>query len=107
MKPVVACTLNTSEQSVRVDRWRRLGARAGGVVTATDRGLELAFDADAGVEEELHELTALERECCAFADWEVRQEPDRVLLEVTGKSPEAVVAVQAMFGALRSAADAG
>jgi hypothetical protein len=106
MNPVVACSLNTREQSVRGDRWRQLGARAGVVVTATDRGLQLAFGAGAGVEAELHELAALERECCAFADWEVRPEPDRVLLEVSGKSPEAVVAVQAMFGALRSAAGA-
>ncbi len=60
----------------------------------------------AGVEAELHELAALERECCAFADWQIRAHPDRIVLDVSGKSPEAVVAVQAMFGALRRAADA-
>src|SRR2546429_117331 len=72
MNPVVSCSLNTSEQSVRGDRWRQLGARAGVVVTATDCGLELAFGAGAGVEAELHELAALERECCACDRFEGR-----------------------------------
>ncbi len=107
MHPVVACSLSTGQQEARGERWRQLGARAGVVVTATDRGLELVFGAGAGVEDELHELAALERECCAFADWEVRPEPDGILLEVTGKGREAVVAVQAMFGALRRGAGAG
>jgi len=51
------------------------------------------------VEEELHELAALERECCAFADWTV----DGAVLEIRGYSDESAAAVRAMFGSLTPA----
>jgi len=102
MEPPVACSLNAADQNVRRQRWLRLGAQAGVVVRPTDRGLELVFGAGDGVEAELRELAGLERACCAFADWEVRTARDRVVLDVSGKGPEAITAVQAMFGALRA-----
>jgi hypothetical protein len=107
MEPIVACSLSAADQSVRSQRWLRLGAQAGVVVTPTDGGLELAFGAGDGVEAELQELAELERECCAFADWEVRTAPGRVVLDVSGKAPEAITAVQAMFGALGTLEVAG
>ena len=67
----------------------------------TEHGLRLVFRCDPGVEDELHELAALERECCAFADWSVSASGETVVLEVDGSSVEAVAAVQAMFGGLR------
>jgi hypothetical protein len=102
MEPVVACSLTAADQSVRRQRWLDLGAQSGVVVRPTERGLELAFGAANGVEDELRELAELERVCCAFADWEVWTDPGRVVLDVSGKGPEGVAAVQAMFGALRT-----
>ncbi len=101
MKSPVACSLGAADQTMRRERWLHLGAQAGVVVTQTERGLELAFGAGDGVESELEELAQLERECCVFADWDLRTASGRVVLDVSGKGAEAVAAVQAMFGALR------
>jgi hypothetical protein len=43
----------------------------------------------------------VERDCCAFAAWEVSRDGDTLLLDVTAEG-EAVPAVQAMFGSLRT-----
>jgi hypothetical protein len=53
-------------------RMPTLAARAGIDIVASDSGLRLICRADNEVEQELRELAALERECCAFADWSVR-----------------------------------
>ena len=82
-------------------RWQRLGAHAAVEVVPNERGLRLAFRRDPGVEAELRELAALERECCAFADWTVSAADGSVVLEVSGASEEAIAAVQAMFGSMR------
>jgi hypothetical protein len=99
----VACSLERDALTDRSMRWEGLGARAGIEVATTERGLRLVFERAAGVGQELRELTELERECCAFADWTVREADGRVVLEVSGRSEEGIAAVQAMFGGLRSA----
>jgi hypothetical protein len=83
-------------------RWHQLGARASVEVASTEHGLRLVFRRDPGVEDELRELAALERECCAFAAWTVSAVDGSVVLEISGASDEAIAAVQAMFGSLRS-----
>jgi hypothetical protein len=98
---LVACSLKQGELADRRARWERLGTRVFAEAVPTDRGLRLVFRPDDGVEDELRELAALERECCAFADWSVSATGGHVVLEVTGSSAEAVAAVQAMFGNLR------
>ena len=97
----IACTLDRDGQRSRRERWLVLGSRALVAVTTTERGLELAFAAEPGVEEELLELAELERDCCAFAAWTVGARTDRVVLDVAGSSDEGVLAVQGMFGPLR------
>jgi hypothetical protein len=97
----IACSLGRDDLSERRERWQRLGARAAVEVVPTDRGLRLVFCREPGVEDELRELAALERDCCAFADWSVSTPGGSAVLEVGGSSDEAVAAVQAMFGSLR------
>jgi hypothetical protein len=63
---VIACGLNGTERAQRAERWHALG---GYDVEHLDNGIRLVFPND--VEHELHELAVLERECCAFADWNV------------------------------------
>lgn len=58
--------------------------------------MQLVFAAREGVEEQLHELAALEAECCAFADWKVERRDEDVVLDVTAP-PDAVAAVRALF----------
>jgi hypothetical protein len=62
-------------------------------------GLRLSFPARA--EMELRELARLERDCCAFASWDVTRQGDRAVLEITAEG-EAVAAVQALFASSRT-----
>jgi hypothetical protein len=97
--PPVACTLTGEAMGERQRRWQELAGRAFAERVETEHGLRLVFRAEPGVEEELHELAALERECCAFADWTV----DGAVLEISGSSEEGAAAVRAMFGSLTPA----
>jgi hypothetical protein len=78
-------------------RWQRLGDRAAVAAVPTREGLRLEFRAEPGVEAELRELVGLEQVCCAFADWSLAGDSDRLVLEVQARTPEGVSAVQAMF----------
>ena len=90
------CTLTSDELVTRGERWRALGAAD---VADLKNGLRLSFPAQA--EPELRELAQLERECCAFASWDVVTQGDRAVLEITAEG-DAVAAVQALFGSLRT-----
>jgi hypothetical protein len=94
----VACTLTGEAMGARQRRWRDLADRAFVDRVETDRGLRLVFRAEPGVEAELQELAALERECCAFADWTV----DGTAVEVSGHTDEGAAAVKAMFRSLNT-----
>jgi hypothetical protein len=96
----VACSLGQADLAQRGERWKALAAAALGDVSRTQSGVRLAFGDDPGVAGELRELAALERDCCAFATWSVRQAGGQVVLEVSGDSDEAAAAVRSMFAAL-------
>jgi hypothetical protein len=95
----IACSLDQPALADRRTRWLALADQLVGI-ELTAQGQRLTFRADA--QGELLALAELERECCAFAEWAVAAEDGIAVLEVTGDSPEAVVAVQAMFGPLRA-----
>jgi hypothetical protein len=96
-RPPVACSLNLRDLPRRLASWRSLRRRAEISFARTDRGIQLIFRNDPGVESQLKELVELERECCAFAEWSTRSDDDRVVLEVSGEGEEAVAAVQGML----------
>jgi hypothetical protein len=96
----VACSLNREEQAERGARWVALAARALVEREPTERGQRLVFRREDGVEDELRALAELERECCAFADWNVSADDGRLVLDVSGSSDEGVAAVQVMFRGL-------
>jgi hypothetical protein len=91
-----ACRLIEDDQAARRERWLRLSDRALCEKEPTDRGVRLRFRRLAGVEDELRELAALERECCSFASWSVRREGDDVVLRVSAEGTSAAT-VRAMF----------
>lgn len=95
----VACSLGRTDLARRQKRWLALAARTPARVSRTGAGLRLTFGAGAGVAEELSALVALERECCAFADWSLHTGPAQVVLDISGGTPEAVAAVREMFAA--------
>lgn len=94
--PVIACSLEQEELAERRARWHALVAESLIERTETSAGVRLAFRSGAAAEGELRELAALERECCAFARFEVRASGEQVLLDVSAPA-EGVAAVQAMF----------
>jgi hypothetical protein len=95
--PVIACSLEQEELLQRRARWQALRTQTGIETARIERGLRITFRAGADVAEELEALVALERECCAFADWLVRHSDGKLVLEITGDSVEAIAAVQAMI----------
>lgn len=102
----IACSLEQEGMAERRARWQALAARAGAEIAPTARGLQVSFRRDEGVAEEIESLVALERACCSWADWSVRPEGERVMLEVGGAGAEAVSALRQMFGHLSSASQA-
>ncbi len=67
----VACSLGRDDLAERRARWQRLGESAGIEVVPTEHA------------------------------WSVSESGANVVLEVSGSSDDAIVAVQAMFGSLR------
>lgn len=96
----VACTLSPADLRDRRGAWTQLSGRALTAKRTTSAGVELAFTAHSGVESTLRELTRLERECCSFADWEVRREAGALVLEVSGRGPTGAAAVRELFAAI-------
>jgi hypothetical protein len=97
---IVACSLGPGDLARRAARWQALTARALVQASRTDGGLRLVFGAAPGVSDELNALVALERDCCGFAAWSVREGGDEVTLEILAHGEPAVAAIRAMFPAL-------
>ena len=94
---VAACSLGAGDLARRAGRWEAVTARSLRRASRTERGVRLAFGAGPGVASELRALVALERDCCGFAAWSVRQDGDELTVEVRGHGGQAIAAVQALF----------
>lgn len=99
----VACSLSQADLASRQQRWLRLGERAHTGTVTTSNGLQLSFRTEPTTENKLNELIALERDCCAFANWSLHSHGDTLALDVTAHSAEGIAAVQAMFRDLQPA----
>jgi hypothetical protein len=97
---VVACSLGAGDLAGRTARWAALTARGLVRASRTERGLRLVFRAGPEVAGELNALVALERDCCAFAAWSVRESEDELALEVSGDGEQAAAAVRSLFPGL-------
>jgi hypothetical protein len=97
----IACTLTGCEQLDRRERWHRLRDAGSGVRFETPTGLRLEFSRSETVARELRELAELERVCCPFATWTVRETGPRVVLDVDAED-DAVAVLHTMFGSFRS-----
>jgi len=90
---VIACSLTAEQLPERRRRWQALPLAGR---TARPDGVRLTFRSVPGVEEELRALVQLERECCAFARFEVSTPGEQVTLDVTS-SGGGVTAVRELF----------
>ena len=94
----IACTLTGTEQLDRRERWHRLRDAGDAVRIETPTGLRIEFRQSSSLERELRELAELERECCAFATWDVRDTGTCVALEVDAEGH----GVEVLHGMFRS-----
>jgi hypothetical protein len=93
----IACTLDANEGGKRLARWAALSARGAPSLGREADALVVAYPTGHGVREELEALAAAERRCCSFAEWEVEQEPDRVVLRIRSH-PDGLAAIVSLFG---------
>jgi MerR family transcriptional regulator, copper efflux regulator len=97
----IACTLTGGEQLDRRERWHRLRDAGDSVRIETPTGLRIEFEHSSALERELRELVELERDCCAFATWEVRDTGTSVALEIAAAG-HGVEVLHGMFRSLGS-----
>jgi hypothetical protein len=83
LSPVLACTLSRGDLQAQARRWRLLWDEAGLDCSKTGDGVRLSFRGERMVEEELRALVAVERDCCAWARWEIRHENGELALHVS------------------------
>jgi hypothetical protein len=92
----IACALTSADLAGQRADWERLMALAKTERAPAADGVCLKFRAEPGVEQELRRLTAVENECCRWAEWTVRTDAPGLVLDVRSTGA-GVAAVHAMF----------
>jgi len=96
-----ACTLGPDDGAARLRRWSILIEKSPPSTRRDGRMLEIRWQADAGVRDELEALAAAERECCSFASWIVSTDGGDIVLRVAADptSPDDIAPIAAVFQA--------
>jgi hypothetical protein len=100
--PPVACTLSPAGLAEQTSRWERLAARALTERAETEHGLRLSFRPEAGAEQELRQLVAVENECCRWASWTVETRAGQIVLDARSAG-DGIAALHNMFTGLQPA----
>lgn len=94
----IACTLHSGELAERERRWTELVRAAGTGAHATPDGVQLRFRAGDAIDRELQELVDGERECCAWARWELHRDGDHELvMQAHAGDDTGAATLQSMF----------
>jgi mercuric ion transport protein len=96
---VIACVLDGQAYRTRVARIHTLMEHA---LISRERlatSVRLRFRLDAGVQENLEELVALERECCPFLVFALEKRPGEMVLTISGPESAAALLDEAFGGA--------
>jgi hypothetical protein len=82
-------------------RWEALSARGRLSARRSGHVLEVRYQAEPGLREELQALAAAERQCCSFVNWKVTQEKNHVVLHVLADPgrPDDIAVFAALFRA--------
>jgi hypothetical protein len=86
----IACSLTTAEMPARLAQIAELGRES--LLDAGDS--ELRFRADQPTRERLAAFIAAESACCPFLDFELVEQADTLLLNITGPEPAAPLAAE-------------
>jgi hypothetical protein len=85
----IACSLSATELSQRLTEMRAIGADALLTADRTDTTARLRFRAAGDTRRRLAAIVAAESDCCAFLQFELRDETDAVVLTITSPAEEA------------------
>jgi hypothetical protein len=83
-EPVIACSLDGSDQAKRLREIAELSRRALLETRETPTGLRMRFAARPGTREELERLIEIESRCCSFLRFELDCSDEELVLEVGG-----------------------
>jgi hypothetical protein len=97
-RPPIACTLRPAEFHNRVEAWQALSQGWLLGREPISGGMRLIFARAPGVAETAGELLRLEAECCPWMQSELRDDGQRLLMDLTAEGREAAKAVVALFG---------
>ena len=95
----IACTLTSDDLAKQRDSWHELASTSFVARDETHDGLRLVFRRDPGVAEQLERLLAVERDCCAWADWRLETAESGVVVDVCSRG-DGVAALHTMFTTL-------
>ena len=93
---VVGCSLSAPELVERRTAWKDVEPSLVDRVRTED-GFRVRFRRDPGVAESLRVLVDAEGDCCGWASWDVADERDHAVLQVTGP-PERIASLASAFG---------
>jgi len=95
--PLVACSLDATDQQTRLADWAELLGQAR-MREATWDGVRYTFAADGELKTRVETLADAERTCCSFLEFEITEPRDE--LELTVKAPpDAQQALRFIFSA--------
>jgi hypothetical protein len=97
----IACMLGADDGPPRMRRWQALAERGRPNARRSGHRVEVHYQPEPGVREELEALVAAERQCCPFVAWDVRDEGSQPVLYVTAdpSAPDDVASIAVLFGA--------
>jgi hypothetical protein len=77
----LACSLEGSDLTERLDAWREVAARATARRVEESRVVAV-YPNEPQLRDRLHALIALEGECCSFLRFDVDERPDAIVAEL-------------------------
>lgn len=96
----LACALGPDDGAARMRRWQALADQGRPTARRSGHRLQVRYEPEPGVREELEALAAAERQCCSFVAWDVTQEGQNPVLYVTAdpNAPDEVAPIAVLFG---------
>lgn len=97
----LACTLGSDDGPARMRRWQALADKGRPTARRSGHRLEVRYQPEAGVRDELQSLAAAERQCCKFVAWDVIQDAAHAVLVVTAdpRRPDDIAPIADLFRA--------
>lgn len=91
----IVCTLSFRDRMTRGGQWVGLIARHRARVEIVERGVAITFD-DLQIRPEVEQLVLLEKECCRWMDFDLRDDGGALLLTIGSDSNEGATLIREM-----------